>query len=1260
MPRRRASSSLTRKPSLGQLLRRVFCCGGASMRVHPDTLAHGPPELLSVLPRISGKKDLAVAPPMWRAITVAAAPPRGRFVEPPPSGDDCARPMQQDQLGTAASGRAVVASPAAATEAWAGMQFRACSEHSRARAGMLLRACSENGRAWVAGSETTHDDSPTQDFMPTLFSRQVALRQTPKLLSARDGAGTSSVWRSVNVAAAPSRGRVGEPPPSGDDCLHTSVGAAPLQQPRGAPSVGGRSMQGEQVRTAASGLVGVAIPATTTEARAGMPFRACSKHDRAGEDGSEASHDDGQTKGSMPEPSSGQLALRQRPALLSTQESATIHKISGPADADSELVNSGAWSSRDGKTTTELGSKTASIVDDEGTGVLSNEDSVTVPATPMLRGPPRSRTPLGSSPQSPREAAELLAPARDEQTSTACNGPLLREGAEFAWTILQTQGEVGAQAAHPLQDGREEFDAGSACISGTLGPGANPHSEDGATNGAAAGKLRSPPRRRGVPPGPPPRSRRAASVPPVEATDAQAQLTWQGPLPPEGWKAQRVVNWQPIREPSRLQGSVWQDVLESAQERGFTALPDAEWTHAFMRRHCDIEPFGRAAVVQGKMGEAHRRLLSGRPAFQADLLHAQLVRLGFGALPQLAWILGPEHGDQPSVAEADDAQAFDAVEMPAEALEAFLGLLQAAEGREGQFVHIDGRLLPRSEELLGRVLAGGRRPLAALYSQVACALNVARFDVEAEELERQLRLGAHAAEAVLQSTALPLLLEGVLLLGNYVNASSRHLGGALAVTLDSLSKLSHTKCLPAEDSAAAANGAARSRCAAAPPSENALRMLARQLQDTHGPAFLKALISDLEGCLKARDLDPKALAHAVRSLDAQISATEQRVACITAHAAQCPLPPPALSGPRLQQFLAAAGPRTVHLKVLLRELDAAEEALQRYFAEPPSSMLPSMFANLAELRAGLCAESTSQVAVAAASGRLVQGGCRSNEAATAAAAGGSPMQQGNRRRRPKGVSPRRHRSTTVVAKSPMEQVGRSHLGDQLLLGLPRKAMDIPCPVHLPCQRPGRASSAPGAVEVCHRTERRRAQAARRSARRHHSAPATADPASKRGGGRPPTVDRSARYAAPRSTHVEAAGTLGLARASEPHEQQAGQSQRFCSVACAPSPPCATGYRRRRRAGQRSEVSTAGALCERESRRSSAARGCGEDAERIVPTRLRADRAARIAADLLLLKVPGTVPTWTTPASLPSAAVLAACPEAQPTGLASPATASARR
>ena len=62
----------------------------------------------------------------------------------------------------------------------------------------------------------------------------------------------------------------------------------------------------------------------------------------------------------------------------------------------------------------------------------------------------------------------------------------------------------------------------------------------------------------------------------------------------------------------------------------------------------------------------------------------------------------------------------------------------------------------------------------------------------------RLDLALTAAWTIIDSKAMPILLEGILLLGNSVNASSKNLGGAVGVTLESLTKLAHTRCLPAK------------------------------------------------------------------------------------------------------------------------------------------------------------------------------------------------------------------------------------------------------------------------------------------------------------------------------------------------------------------------------------------------------------------------------------------------------------------------------
>ena len=93
---------------------------------------------------------------------------------------------------------------------------------------------------------------------------------------------------------------------------------------------------------------------------------------------------------------------------------------------------------------------------------------------------------------------------------------------------------------------------------------------------------------------------------------------------------------------------------------------------------------------------------------------------------------------------------------------------------------------------------------------------VPRTDVPATN---RLDLALTAAWSIIDSRAVPILLEGILLLGppvscakddwiktfgealcrgNSVNASSKNLGGAVGVTLDSLTKLAHTRCLPAK------------------------------------------------------------------------------------------------------------------------------------------------------------------------------------------------------------------------------------------------------------------------------------------------------------------------------------------------------------------------------------------------------------------------------------------------------------------------------
>ncbi|CAK9112191.1 unnamed protein product [Durusdinium trenchii] len=78
---------------------------------------------------------------------------------------------------------------------------------------------------------------------------------------------------------------------------------------------------------------------------------------------------------------------------------------------------------------------------------------------------------------------------------------------------------------------------------------------------------------------------------------------------------------------------------------------------------------------------------------------------------------------------------------------------------------------------------------------------MAHFDPRVRDLESGLDLALTAAWTIIDSKAMPILLEGILLLGNSVNAASKNLGGAVGVTLESLTKLAHTRCLPAKQAA---------------------------------------------------------------------------------------------------------------------------------------------------------------------------------------------------------------------------------------------------------------------------------------------------------------------------------------------------------------------------------------------------------------------------------------------------------------------------
>jgi len=497
-------------------------------------------------------------------------------------------------------------------------------------------------------------------------------------------------------------------------------------------------------------------------------------------------------------------------------------------------------------------------------------------------------------------------------------------------------------------------------------------------------------------------------APPPRRVHTEASLpSWIGPQPPPDMKALRVVNWQPIRKPNSWEGSVWQQVHSRMQEEGFEPLPESELTRAFMRKvQAPLVPKMRKVSVQ--------RALPARTALATDLLHAQLVRQGITSPRQLRWATGDSgcHDQLPRVAEKLPGQAEspdksglpggsfqnsplpstsaeardweDEEELPGDLLELVLGLLKTGSSashhlcKEGRrdlpAVALD---LPPSEEFLSRLMLQAG-PLQDLQHRVEMALHIARFPSEAADLARQLSLGIDAVDAVLGSSVLPALLEGVLLLGNYVNASSKTLGGAVGVTLESLAKLAHTRCLP--DNAAACepqmphNGKpadqpcharvqprrSSSRRTKPQQPDNALHLLVRQLQGRCSH-FARQLTVDLELCSKARDLDTQALAAAVNNLGARVRAVEHHVegVLLLRQIASGRQEPRALRTERLRSFLDMALPEVCRLQELADKLHSRSAALRQYFGEPDNSSLTGMFQCLTALWEALPCGSTS-------------------------------------------------------------------------------------------------------------------------------------------------------------------------------------------------------------------------------------------------------------------------------------------------------------
>jgi hypothetical protein len=482
-------------------------------------------------------------------------------------------------------------------------------------------------------------------------------------------------------------------------------------------------------------------------------------------------------------------------------------------------------------------------------------------------------------------------------------------------------------------------------------------SNDAFINSAGSSSAPVPPKKRATPPPPPAPKKKAQPLSvlgkslTMKAEQSQCSQdesggkicrakteplapAWQQPQVPSGWTPERVVNWQPLRKKS-LNGSVWEQVHDSL-EGGANPPPDS-LLQRFMRKAAQALPKGRDRANSSKVPAERgpvKRLLPQQKCLTADINHALLLRKGVHSIEQLAWIMGPRSNSGSGTAEplSDDI------------LEALLGLLEAAAGEEARLgeaaagsngSEVTISTIAPTDLFLGRMLQVAA--LETLKSRMEMSLQMSRLRGKAGELEMELRVALNAVWSVIGSEALPALLEGVLLLGNYVNAGSRRLGGAAGVTLESLTKLRNTRCLPLED-------ATKRPKTPQGKNENALVVIVSHLDESR-PNFRDQLASDLDSCHAARDFDMVAVAENVKCLASQL--------CKIEHHECSPDEPEALNPARLQEFLGQATPLVQNLKELVAQLEEATAALRQWFAEPPTSSLTEMLKQLAELREAL-------------------------------------------------------------------------------------------------------------------------------------------------------------------------------------------------------------------------------------------------------------------------------------------------------------------
>lgn len=425
------------------------------------------------------------------------------------------------------------------------------------------------------------------------------------------------------------------------------------------------------------------------------------------------------------------------------------------------------------------------------------------------------------------------------------------------------------------------------------------------------------------------------------ATTSKPLPKWQGPVASREWRAEHSVRWQPIRQASRLEASVWKQIsLGDGPVPVPTGMLD-DLNRSFMtkaRSEVTEDPVSRFAKRATVL-----RIFPRQQALQADILHAKLARCGVQHPGQLLWITNcqvqPDEADLEQLgvrvyvqrrlwlSVAGHTGSSGSFGLSGDVLEALLALVALVDDESLARI-LEGPAQAPSEAFL-QTLVRSVPNVEVLREHVRAALHIVRFG-DADSVELVLLSGLTAVRAILHSKSLPVLFQGILLAGNYINSFVSS-GGALGITLESIAKFAQARCR---------NGA---------PQPNALCLVLQHLRAGH-PDLLERIKKDLDYCRGVKGLDVRTLEEMIEGLASQV----QFVKVLQEEAEQQgSAMPDALAAGRLREFLSVAGPKVARLNELLHDLDSATERLRGWFAEPPESSLVDMLNKLVQLRDAL-------------------------------------------------------------------------------------------------------------------------------------------------------------------------------------------------------------------------------------------------------------------------------------------------------------------